>query len=251
MGGGSLHPHPKGWGIRDPPRSLCIKYIEYSLIRPVAQNSNNEKSNSLGHLSQPDERRRCQRARQAVLKALAELLTEQPISTISIEAIAKRAGVGKQTIYRWYPDRASLFIDLYDSDVASNICIPDMGSLEKELNELSLRILHIWRETAIGEAFRHLIASAQSNVQSLNQLKDAFMPRQRMPLQQLLDRAMARNEIERANYDVFIDLFIGFNWYHLLTYTLDNESVIPVMISTLLNGIMEKSTIEKTSHASD
>ena len=25
MGEGSLHPHPKGWGIRDPPRSLCIK----------------------------------------------------------------------------------------------------------------------------------------------------------------------------------------------------------------------------------
>src|SRR5271157_3784200 len=145
----------------------------------MAQHSHNEKSNFLDHRSQPDERRRCQRARQAVLTALADLLTEQPLSTISIEAIAKRAGVGKQTIYRWYPDKASLFIDLYDSDVASKICIPDMGSLEKELNELSLRIWHLWRETARGKAFRHLIAGAQSNAQSLIQLKDAFMPRQR------------------------------------------------------------------------
>ena len=141
--------------------------------------STTKKSNPHDHRSQPDERRRCQRARQAVLTALADLLTEQPLSTISIEAIAKRAGVGKQTIYRWYPDKASLFIDLYDSDVASKICIPDMGSLEEELNELSLRIWHLWRETARGKAFRHLIASAQSNVQSLNQLQDAFMPRQR------------------------------------------------------------------------
>ncbi len=28
MGEGSLHPHPKGWGIRDPPRSLCIKVLD-------------------------------------------------------------------------------------------------------------------------------------------------------------------------------------------------------------------------------
>ncbi len=206
----------------------------------MALHSTTKKSNPHDHRSQPDERRRCQRARQAVLTALADLLTEQPLSTISIEAIAKRAGVGKQTIYRWYPDKASLFIDLYDSDVASKICIPDMGSLEKELNELSLRIWHLWRETARGKAFRHLIASAQSNVQSLNQLQAAFMPRQRMFLQQLLDRAMAREEIERANYEVLIDLFFGFNWYHLLTNTLDNESVITVMISTLLNGIKVK-----------
>jgi AcrR family transcriptional regulator len=203
----------------------------------MAQHSDNEKSNSPDHRSQPDERRRCQRARQAVLTALADLLTEQPLSTISIEAIAKRAGVGKQTIYRWYPDKASLLIDLYDSDVASKICIPDMGSLDKELNELSLRVWHLWRETAMGKAFQHLIASAQSNAQSLNQLQDTFMPRQRAVLQQVLDRAMARDEIERADYDVLIDLFIGFAWYHLLTNTLDDESIIPVMISTLLNGI--------------
>ena len=180
-----------------------------------------------------------------MLTALADLLTERPLSTISIEAIAKRAGVGKQTIYRWYPDKASLFIDLYESDVASKICIPDMGSLEKELNELSLRFWHSWRETARGEAIRHLIASAQSNAQSLNQLQDTFMPKQRRLLQQVLDRAMARDEIERVDYDVLIDLFIGFTWYHLLTDTLNNESIIPVMISTLLNGIMEKSSIEK------
>ena len=112
-----------------------------------------------------------------------------------------------------------------------------MGSLEKELNELSLRIWHLWRETARGKAFRHLIASAQSNAQSLNQLQNIFMPKQRKFLEQLLDRAIARGEIERFNYDVFIDLLVGFYWYHLLTNTLDNESTIPIMISMLLNGI--------------
>jgi AcrR family transcriptional regulator len=203
----------------------------------MAQHTCDEENGSHDQRPQPDERRRCQRARQAVLTALADLLTEQPLRTISIEAVAKRAGVGKQTIYRWYPDRASLFIDLYDSDVAGRITIPDMGSLEKELNELSFRIWDLWRETAKGKAFRHLIASAQSNAQSLNQLQNVFMPKQRKFMQQLFDRAFARGEIEKFNYNVFIDLLIGFYWYHLLTNTLDDESIIPIMISTLLNGL--------------
>ena len=208
----------------------------------MAQRPPSEKIGSRDPHPQPDERRRCQRARQAVLTALADLLTEQPLSAISIEAIAKRAGVGKQTIYRWYPDRASLFIDLYDSDVAGRVSIPDMGSLEKELNELTLRIWDLWRETARGKAFRHLIASAQSNEQSLNHLQNTFMPKQRKFIEQLLDRAIARGEIKKFKYDVFTDLLIGFYWYHLLTNTLDDESIIPTMISTLLNGLSKASS---------
>ncbi len=214
----------------------------------MAQRTPSKENGSQDHRSQPDERRRCQRARQAVLTALADLLTEQPLSAISIEAIAKRAGVGKQTIYRWYPDRASLFIDLYDSDVASRVNIPDMGSLEKELTELSLRIWDLWRETARGKAIRHLIASAQSNVQSFNQLQNTFMPKQRKFVEQLLDRAIARGEIKKTNYDTFIDLLIGFYWYHLLTNTLDNESIIPIMISMLLKGLSQTAAVPRMPH---
>jgi len=213
----------------------------------MAQLNPSEKASS-NQRPQPDERRRCQRSRQAVLTALADLLTEQPLSAISIEAIAKSAGVGKQTIYRWYPDRASLFIDLYDSDVASRVNIPDMGSLEEELNELTLRIWDLWRETARGKSISHLIASAQSNAQSFNQLQNTFMPKQRKFVEQLLDRAIERGEIEKSNYDVFIDLLIGFYWYHLLTNTLDNESIIPLMVSMLLYGLSQTATILRMPH---
>jgi len=213
----------------------------------MALNPTDEKAGSHDHRPKPDERRRCQRARQAVLTALADLLTEQPLSAISIEAIAKRAGVGKQTIYRWYPDRASLFIDLYDSDVASRVSIPDMGSLEKELNELSLRTWEMWRETARGKAVRHLIATAQSNEQSLSQLQDSFMPKQRRFIEQLLNRAIERGEIKRLKCDAFIDLLIGFHWYHLLTNTLDDESAIPLMISILLKGLSRADGLQPDS----
>ncbi len=41
MGEGSLHPHPKGWGIRDPPRSLCIKREALSVAREMVEEEQN------------------------------------------------------------------------------------------------------------------------------------------------------------------------------------------------------------------
>lgn len=188
----------------------------------------------------PDKRRRNPRSHRAVLRALEELLAEQPFSTISIEAIAERAGVGKQTIYRWYPDKASLFVDLYSSESDSALRIPDRGSLEKELNELIIQVWHFWRNTPSGQAFRHLIASCQSSVPSLDALRERFMPNRRMYTMKVLERAAARGEIEPINFEVFADMVVGFNWYRLLTNSLDDESDIPVMVNTLLRGVKFK-----------
>ena len=196
------------------------------------------KSSKKKRNSRPNEQRRSRRAHKAVLDALRDLLIEQPLTSISIEAIAERAGVGKQTIYRWYPDKASLFMDLYNTESPGSLNVPDMGSLEKELNQVSLQIWRFWKETASGQAFRQLLASCQSNAQSLAELRDSLMPPRRMITEDILNRAVVRGEIVKENFDIIIDMVIGFNWYHLITDSLEDESVIPIMTSIILFGIM-------------
>lgn len=51
------------------------------------------------------------RSRDAILDATRQLLREVGYARLSIEAVAKRAGVGKPTIYRWWPDKAQLVFD--------------------------------------------------------------------------------------------------------------------------------------------
>jgi AcrR family transcriptional regulator len=186
---------------------------------------------------QPNILRRSKRAHSAVLKALGELLLEKPLTSISIEAIAERAGVSKKTIYRWYPDKASLFMDLYHKESPTADNIPDVGSLEIELNRASLQIWRFWKETASGQAFRQLLASCQQNAQSMDKLRDLYMPSRRKITKDVIDRGIARGEIKKKNYDFLIDMLIGFNWYHLITNSLDDESVIPRMTSVLIRGI--------------
>ena len=56
---------------------------------------------------------RSEASRSAILEATIELLNETTVQKLSIEAIAKRAGVGKTTIYRWWPSKAAVVIDAF------------------------------------------------------------------------------------------------------------------------------------------
>lgn len=171
------------------------------------------------------------------MDALEELLAERPLGSISTEGIAARAGVGKQTIYRWYRDKSELFIDLYETRSIDQLMVPDMGSVAKELNELALQTWRLWRDTVCGRAFGQLIARTQSSPDELQRFRDEFMPRRRRLVSQVLRRGIERGDLREADYETFIDLWIGFNWHHLLMNRLGDESVIPGMVAMLLRGI--------------
>lgn len=61
-------------------------------------------------------RRRNERSRTAIVTATRELLLERGFDGLTIEAVAARAGVGKQTIYRWWPTRPALVADVMLED---------------------------------------------------------------------------------------------------------------------------------------
>lgn len=67
-------------------------------------------------LTRATPRRRSEKSRTAIVTATRELLLERGFDGLSIEAVAARAGVGKQTIYRWWPSRPALVADVMLED---------------------------------------------------------------------------------------------------------------------------------------
>jgi len=65
---------------------------------------------------QSSPRRRSEKSRTAIVTATRELLLERGFDGLTIEAVAARAGVGKQTIYRWWPTRPALVADVMLED---------------------------------------------------------------------------------------------------------------------------------------
>lgn len=61
-------------------------------------------------------RRRNERSRLAIVTATREILLDRGFDGLTIEAVAARAGVGKQTIYRWWPSRPALVADVLLAD---------------------------------------------------------------------------------------------------------------------------------------
>ncbi|WP_263384496.1 TetR/AcrR family transcriptional regulator [Granulicella arctica] len=81
-------------------------------------------------------RQRSSESQEAILKATAELLTEKPLRDVTIEFIATKAGVGKVTIYRWWPTKAYIALDAYLRILAKHITVPDTGDIKTDLTTL-------------------------------------------------------------------------------------------------------------------
>ncbi|WP_182906897.1 TetR/AcrR family transcriptional regulator [Microbispora sp. H13382] len=88
-------------------------------------------------VKQPNPARRSERSRQAILTAARELVHEVGYAKLSIEAIAARAGVGKQTIYRWWPSKGAVVLDAFlalsEAGPERSMALPDTGDLEADL----------------------------------------------------------------------------------------------------------------------
>ncbi|GAA2928737.1 TetR/AcrR family transcriptional regulator [Streptomyces enissocaesilis] len=61
----------------------------------------------------PDSTRRSERSRRAIYEAALSLVGEAGYARTTIEGIAARAGVGKQTIYRWWPSKAAVLLEAF------------------------------------------------------------------------------------------------------------------------------------------
>ncbi|MFF5101312.1 TetR/AcrR family transcriptional regulator [Streptomyces sp. NPDC000134] len=91
----------------------------------------------------PVEKRRSEKSRRAIYDAALALVTEVGYPRTTIEGIAARAGVGKQTIYRWWSSKADVlleaFLDLGERTARAagqdpdDHAVPDTGDLAADL----------------------------------------------------------------------------------------------------------------------
>lgn len=165
-------------------------------------------------------------AEEAIIAAARALLAERGYAGFSIEEVARRAGAGKPTIYRWWPSKADLFIEVYSTEKATSIAAPDTGALWRDILLYTRALWAFWRDTPSGRTFRALIAEAQASEAALTALREKFLPDRLKDMRLMFDRAVARGEIAAETVNLRIDLYVGFNWVRLLTSRLEDESVI-------------------------
>ncbi|TQS45130.1 TetR/AcrR family transcriptional regulator [Cryptosporangium phraense] len=138
---------------------------------------------------------RSETSRRALLQATMELLDADgpqsvSLQKLSIEAIARRAGVGKMTIYRWWPSKAALVIDSFiDNHLVQTTVdetLPPLDALREHLR--SVTRIYAGPE---GRLVTQLIAECQYDEATLREFRERFWDDRHETVLGLVRRCMA------------------------------------------------------------
>lgn len=165
----------------------------------------------------PSEARRSRRSHESILEAATELLESGGYRNLTIEMIAKKAGVGKQTIYRWWRSKADIVLEAEIVRADQNFPQPDTGNLLIDLKAVLLRYVEIFDSPRLHQAWSGLVAEAQLDPQFGASFHGGFVTRRRELFRLLFAAAAQRGDLRPGcDVELLVDLVHGAMWYRLL-----------------------------------
>lgn len=187
----------------------------------------------------PRGRPRSRRARQAILAATSSLLEERGYEGLAIEAVAARAGVGKQTIYRWWQSKADLVMEAFADLAEKQVPLPDTGSVDADLRELLRRAFAVLSATPSGEVVAGLLVAARKDPTVARSFRERFVEGRREAVRKLLYRGVERGELRPdLDLDLVVDAVYGPMWYRLLVgHAPLDEGFADDLVSELMMGM--------------
>lgn len=160
---------------------------------------------------------RSEAARQAVLNAADDLLVERGFAGVTIEGIAARAGVAKQTIYRWWSSKVDILLDTFIDDMAQHLTPADLGDLGDDLRQHLHRLARFLTTSDSGAVFRALAGQAQHDPAVAARLRTDYLGQQRARDRLPLERAVERGQLpEDTDVDLAVDRLVGPIYYRAL-----------------------------------
>jgi AcrR family transcriptional regulator len=158
-------------------------------------------------------------SQKAILAAAIEILLEQGLTSMSMDDLAKRAGVSKATIYRWWASKEFLALDALATEWALPTPSPDLdtGSLRGDL----LARIHPWLAQLNKKPYERIIAGllaqTQTDPEFARLYREHFVAPRRGETRMLLLRAIDRGEIGAdTDLEVTLDLLYGPIYHRLL-----------------------------------
>jgi AcrR family transcriptional regulator len=146
----------------------------------------------------------------AIQAAFFEELAEVGYGRLSIDAVAKRAGVGKAAIYRRWRSKLDITVALTSAVAVAAIDVPDTGSLRGDIRQY----LENACEALAHPLARHIVPDLLAEATRNPALADALLHTVRTPRRAkaaiLFQRAMERGELPaESDVEMCMDLLAG------------------------------------------
>ncbi|WP_329278154.1 TetR/AcrR family transcriptional regulator [Streptomyces sp. NBC_00691] len=175
----------------------------------------------------PDASRRSERSRRAIFDAALALVSETGYARTTIEGIAARAGVGKQTIYRWWPSKAAVLLDAFldlaaranealGGDATSEI--PDTGDLAADLRYVLRATVDEMNDPAFDAPTRALAAEGIVDPELGARFTEALLEPQLQYYARRIEAAQTAGDVDPGvDPRIALELLVGplhHRWLH-------------------------------------
>jgi AcrR family transcriptional regulator len=169
-----------------------------------------------------------------VLHAADDLLAEHGFAGLTVEAIARQAGVAKQTIYRWWPSKVEILLDTLIEDIGKNLPVPDSPTAESIRGYLRAFARFVADDPA-GKVLLALLAQAQHDAATAARFRERYLGPRRARESELVARAIEAGEISpRLGPDAVLDALLGPIVYGALTGAVVSGELVDTLFEELL-----------------
>lgn len=216
-------------------QKTAIRNESQGIMRPqVAGNT--------GNASRRRGRQRSEESEEAILSAVIQLFRGKPLRDISIEEIARKAGVGKATIYKWWPSKAYLAFDAFSKRLKKMVPIRDTGNAERDFAE-QLYALFAFFDTPAGKLLGQFLGEGQIDEEFAVLFRERFLKPRRQLVGVIFDRAVERGQIRRGlDRELVLDMIYGPGFYRMMIrHEALGREAVDSMVSALFQGLRGKS----------
>ena len=152
----------------------------------------------------------------AIMDAVYELLKEKPARELTMEAVAKRANVGKPTLYKWWPSKAALIMAMFHERLDQPLEIPVTVTAEQAIRARMRRLIKVVNGL-FGKVVGDLIAEGQRDPDILREFYEQHVSLRRASAVAEIERGKAAGEFSAAtDAELLVDAIFAPVYYRLL-----------------------------------
>ena len=191
----------------------------------------------------PNPQRRNPQSHAAILDATLDQLASAGYHRMTIEAISAQAGVGKATVYRWWPTKARLVVEAL-STRSELPPVTSTGDLRHDVHCLVQRALEFFIKSPLGDALPHLAVDFNDDPEARTELLTWLGPTRASQLAMLYEAAGRGDLPHDLDAGLTLDLIAGTLMYRKLLGDRDDDRIVDQLTSLIVDRRLPRSGAE-------
>jgi len=188
--------------------------------------------------------KRDENAEKRILDATRDLICARGPSSVTIDDIVAKAGVGKQTIYRWWPSKAAVVYAALSREIEATTTPDKVGSPIEDVRNHMHQIANLMA-SQLGPIVKELLIESLGNAEIAEQFRTQFFAGRSQAAAIAIREAVERGELrEDLDVNVAIDLLYSPLWVRMI---IGHQPLTPDAVDEIINQVWPSFTNQPMS----